>query len=138
MNYVIPQSKLNKIVARWINTKVDNVRDLTSAIGEPIYMVKTKNGKPFMYILLQKKDVEGVSAVRVSFDEMLYDVYRFIPKNIELNSVMEALFEYIRNPSLRSFEMKEIDPYMNNRTEFYAKLLPFSWDEFVANYNQNQ
>jgi hypothetical protein len=138
MNYVIPQSKLNKIVARWINTKVDNVRDLTSAIGEPIYMVKTKNGKPFMYILLQKKDVEGVSAVRVSFDEMLYDVYRFIPKNIELNSVMEALFEYIRNPSLRSFEMKEIDPYMNNRTEFYAKLLPFSWDEFVTNYNQNQ
>lgn len=129
MNYVIPQSSLNRIVARWINTKVDNVRDLTSAIGEPIYMVKTKNGKPFMYILLQKKDIKGVSTVRVSFDKMIYDVYRFIPKNIELDSVQEAIFEYIRNPSLRSFEMEKIDPYMNNRTEFYAKLLPFGWDD---------
>jgi len=125
MNYVIPQSKLNKIVARWINTKVDNVRDLTSSIGEPFYMVKSKNGKVFMNILLSKKDIEGVSTVQVTFDELLYDVYRFIPKNIELDSVMEALFEYIRNPSLRSFEMEEIDPYMNKRTEFYVKLLPF-------------
>jgi hypothetical protein len=56
---------------------------------------------------------------------MLYDVYRFIPKNIELDSVMEALFEYIRNPSLRSFEMEEIDPYMNKRTEFYVRLFPY-------------
>lgn len=125
MNYVIPQSKLNKIVARWINTQVGNVRDLTSGIGEPFYMVKSKNGKVFMNILLSKKDIEGVSTVQVSFDELLYDVYRFIPKSIELDSVMESLFEYIRNPSLRSFEMEEIDPYMNNRTEFYVKLLPF-------------
>jgi hypothetical protein len=125
MKYVIPQSKLNKIVARWINTQVGNVKDLTSSIGEPFYMVKSKNGKVFMNILLTKKDVEGVSTVQVSFDEMLYDVYRFIPKNIELDSVMEALFEYVRNPSLRSFEMEEIDPYMNKRTEFYVRLFPY-------------
>lgn len=125
MNYVIPQSSLNRIVARWINTQVGNVKNITSSIGEPFYMIKSKNGKIFMNIYLLKKDDKGVSTVQVSFDEMLYDVYRFIPKNIELDSVMEALFEYIRNPSLRSFEMEEIDPYMNKRTEFYVKLLPY-------------
>ena len=125
MNYVIPQSSLNRIVARWINTQVGSVKNITSAIGEPFYMVKSKNGKIFLNIYLLKKDDKGVSTVQVSFDEMLYDVYRFIPKNIELDSVMEALFEYIRNPSLRSFEMEEIDPYMDKRTEFYVKLLPY-------------
>jgi hypothetical protein len=125
MKVIISQSKLNKIVARWINTQVGNVRDLTSGIGEPLYMVKSKNGKVFMNILLLKKDVQGVSSVQVTFDELLYDVYRFIPKSIELDSVMEALFEYIRNPSLRPFEMEEIDPYMNKRTEFHVKLLPY-------------
>lgn len=128
MNYVIPQSSLNRIVARWINSKVGDVRDLTSAIGEPIYMVKNKNDKPLMYVLLQKNDVLKVSQVRVSYDVMIYDVYRFIPNKVGLDSVMEAIFEYIRNPSLRPFEMKEIDPYMNNRTKFYAKLLPSSWE----------
>jgi hypothetical protein len=88
-------------------------------------MVKSKNGKVFMNILLSKKDVQGVSSVQVTFDELLYDVYRFIPKSIELDSVMEALFEYIRNPSLRPFEMEEIDPYMNKKTEFHVKLLPY-------------
>lgn len=124
MNYVIPQSSLNRIVARWINTQVGNVKNITSAIGEPFYMVKSKNGKIFMNIYLLKKNDKGVSTVQVSFDELLYHVYRFIPKSVELDSVMEALFEYIRNPSLRSFEMEEIDPYVNKRTEFYVRLIP--------------
>jgi len=120
MKVIISQSKLNEIVARWANGKVDRVQEYTDAVGLPFYRVYQKNGKILMAIYFPDRDLGDLL---VYFDEMFYSVYDFIPRRIGLGFFANALAEYTKNPSLRSFEMEEIDPYLNDKTNVTLRLL---------------
>jgi|688.fasta_scaffold150849_4 hypothetical protein len=120
MKVIISQSKLNEIVARWANGKVDRVQEYTDAVGLPFYRIYQKNGKILMSIYFPDRDLGDLL---VYFDEMFYSIYDFIPRRIGFRFFANALAEYSKNPSLRSFEMEEIDPYLNDKTNVTLRLL---------------
>ena len=119
MNYVIPQSKLNEIVARWINAKVDRVQEGTDSVGLPYYDVYQKNGKKLISIFFLSKDL----SLLIYHDEIIYRIYDFIPFSIDFSFLGEAIVEYVKN-LLRSFEMEELDPYLKDNTKVIFRLLP--------------
>lgn len=121
MKFVIPQSTLNRIIARWLNENIGKVipRDNTQALDHPPRFEKFENTiysktgeKLFDVLLIQGKiSDETKKIVYVNYTDEVDKILKDLPKPLTYKDVTVGFEEYFKNPSLRSFELN-MDPHL--------------------------
>lgn len=109
MNYTIPQSTVNRLVARWINSKFGRLETRRRNDGI-FYRVFTKKDNPMFNISFEGEDVY----VEI-FPESFGNVYDTFPQSIHFSNIIVGLKEYIKNPNIRGFSMDD-DPKLTDNT----------------------
>lgn len=121
MKFIIPQSTLNRIIARWLNQNIGEViprdqppsSDGFSKFENTVY---SKTGKKLFDVLLIQRKFEKVSdetkkIIYVNYTDEVDEILKDLPKPLTYKDVTVGFEEYFRNPSLRSFELN-MDPHL--------------------------
>lgn len=130
MKFVIPQSTLNRIIARWLNQNIGEVipRDQPPSPNGLLRFENTiysKTGEKLFDVLLNQISFEkyGVDNIKniiyVNYTDEVDEILKDLPKPLTYKDVTVGFEEYFRNPSLRSFELN-MDPYLTGTVVAFA------------------
>ena len=116
--FVIQQSTLDRLVSRWINSKVGEVTSEPYRGGNS-YTIKTKRGNELFGVYFENSSVTrpyngDIIHVKVVPDQ-LNSIYDIFPLGIHFDEIMGSIKRYFKDPSLRKFKFDE-DPLINDST----------------------
>ena len=116
--FIIQQSTLDRLVSRWINSKVGEVTSEPYRGGNS-YTIKTKRGNELFGVYFENSSVKrphdgDTIHVKVTTD-LFFDMYDIFPLGIHFNEIMGSIKRYFKDPSLRKFKFDE-DPLINDST----------------------
>ena len=116
--FILPQSTLDRLVSRWLNSKVGTIES-EPYLGGNSYTIKTKRGNELFGVYFDNSSVTrpyngDTIHVKVVPDQ-LNSIYDIFPLGIHFNEIMGSIKRYFKDPSLRKFKFDE-DPLINDST----------------------
>ena len=108
--FIIQQSTLDRLVSRWINSKVGEVTSEPYRGGNS-YTIKTKRGNELFGVYFENSYVTrpyngDIIHVKVVPDQ-LNSIYDIFPLGIHFDEIMGSIKRYFKDPSLRKFNFDE-------------------------------
>lgn len=108
--FILPQSTLDRLVSRWLNSKVGSIESEPYRGGNS-YIIKTKMGNDLFSVYFDNSSITrayhgDTIHVKVPRDQ-LSSVYDIFPLGINFNEIVCSIKRYFKDPNLRKFQFDE-------------------------------
>jgi hypothetical protein len=108
--FVIPQSTLDRLISRWLNSKVDTIES-EPYLGGSSYTIKTKRGNELFGVYFDNSSLtrpyDGDTIHVKVVPDQLNSIYDIFPLGIHFNEIMDSIKRYFKDPSRRKFKFDE-------------------------------
>lgn len=117
--FIIPQSTLDRLVSRWLNSKVGSVESEPYRGGNS-YTIKTKRGNELFGVYFDNSSItrpyDGDTIHVKVVPDQLNSIYDIFPLGIHFNEIMGSIKRFFKDPSLRKFKFDE-DSFIHDYTD---------------------
>jgi hypothetical protein len=108
--FILPQSTLDRLVSRWLNSKVGSIES-EPYLGGSSYTIKTKRGNELFGVYFDNSSLtrpyDGDTIHVKVVPDQLNSIYDIFPLGIHFNEIMGSIKRYFKDPSIRKFNFDE-------------------------------